>query len=545
VWSADWPIDVSMDGRYVAHLEVPGGTALFLHDLSTGADRAVTSPQIEVEGTITTAKISRNGTRIAYDWCTRLLCELRVADIQPSGISKPRKFFENEDVRFPYPLDWSPDGKSVAVLLVKQDNSSQIGFVSVRDGSLRGLTSLSWRGTTDAFFSPDGRWLAFDRVAGPDSDQRDVFIMAVDASREVPAVVHRSNDEVVGWSPDGALLFTSDRNGGSIDLWSIGFREGRVQGSAEFIQSAIGSPLRVTNSGALYTTSEGGDREIEIASMDLATGKQLAAPVRPIDSFIGTNTQPTWSPDGSLLAYQSRRMGALPLIAIRSEKTGDVRDVHPATLTWFTGLSWWPDAGSFAVLGRDDKGRQGIFRIDANTGAVTAVGNRRQVDYGGFSWSPDGRYMYFRNGAIWELNLESGTERMILRRANAAPSLSPDGHWLATGTEGKVVVVTPATGEVREILQLNPGEQTFGRMPWTPDGRGIIVRKVLAESGGKSELWLVSTVGEPPLKLDIDANRISIDLELHPNGKRLAFLTGERKTDVWVLENFLQPKAAK
>jgi hypothetical protein len=71
------------------------------------------------------------------------------------------------------------------------------------------------------------------------------------------------------------------------------------------------------------------------------------------------------------------------------------------------------------------------------------------------------------------------------------------------------------------------------------------VRKVLAESGGKSELWLVSTVGEPPLKLDIDANRISIDLELHPNGKRLAFLTGERKTDVWVLENFLQPKAAK
>jgi WD40 repeat protein len=241
------------------------------------------------------------------------------------------------------------------------------------------------------------------------------------------------------------------------------------------------------------------------------------------------------------------------LIGIRSEKTKEVREIHPTGLTWFRGLTWWPDASSFAVLGRDDKAREGIFRIDAITGAVTAIIYRLEEDnfngnYGGFSFSPDARYMYFgKNGEIWERDLTLGTQRMILDRPSAGgPSgLSPDGRWFATVRQRVVSLVAPATGEVREILRLNSGETIVRPMPWTPDGRGIIVRKALRETG-RSEIWLVSTVGKPPLKLDIDADRIPDGswgrMVLHPDGKRLAFLAGEETMDVWVLENFQSSK---
>ena len=70
------------------------------------------------------------------------------------------------------------------------------------------------------FFSPDGRDLAYDLPASDTSHQRDVFVLAVDASREIPVVVHSSNDVVMGWSPDGRqLLFASDRRSGAMGLW--------------------------------------------------------------------------------------------------------------------------------------------------------------------------------------------------------------------------------------------------------------------------------------------------------------------------------------
>jgi hypothetical protein len=60
------------------------------------------------------------------------------------------------------------------------------------------LKSIDWRLSSKLFFSPDGKYLAYDMPAAETSDQRDVFVLAVDGSREVSAVVHPSDDVVMG-----------------------------------------------------------------------------------------------------------------------------------------------------------------------------------------------------------------------------------------------------------------------------------------------------------------------------------------------------------
>jgi Tol biopolymer transport system component len=151
------------------------------------------------------------------------------------------------------PMDWSPDGRMIAVSLHRRDQSAQIGIVSVPDGFLRVLKSVSWRGPTRIFFSPNGREIGFDLPASETSDQRDIFVLAVDGRREVPAVVHPSQDVMMGLSPDGQnVLFTSDRRDGSMGLWALPMAEGMPRGGPALVKASIGTgwSLGVSNSRA-------------------------------------------------------------------------------------------------------------------------------------------------------------------------------------------------------------------------------------------------------------------------------------------------------
>jgi hypothetical protein len=72
------------------------------------------------------------------------------------------------------------------------------------------------------------------------------------------------------------------------------------------------------------------------------------------------------------------------------------------------------------------------------------------------------------------------------------------------------VIVPVEGGPAREIWQLEPGEWiNNAAMSWTPDGRPILVRRMLKRGATDSELWIVPVSGGAPRKLDIDANRIA------------------------------------
>jgi hypothetical protein len=189
---------VSRDGRYIPYSDWRRDGDLFVHDLVSGTSREVAGNrwgqglQFAEFGTF-----SPDGTQLAYGWFNAELYEIRVATLTP-GASGPRVVFSNPEMPRVFPVDWSPDGTVLAVQLQRSDKTAQIGVLNLRDGALHVLKSIDWRLSSKLFFSPDGKYLAYDMPAAETSDQRDVFVLAVDGSREVSAVVHPSDDVVMG-----------------------------------------------------------------------------------------------------------------------------------------------------------------------------------------------------------------------------------------------------------------------------------------------------------------------------------------------------------
>jgi len=561
---------ISSDGRLVFTDWETGDLAV--HNFVSGRDRRLTDSQGTWDDRskefAEEAAISRNGKQVAYSWYNiKGDNELRVTSLEGTSLPQSRLLFANEDLRWVAPFDWSPDGNWIAVQLERQDRTRQMGLISVRDGSLRVLKSAEWQGATKLFFSPDGKYLAFDAPVGESrNDQRDVFLLAVDGSREVPAVVGPSNDTMMGWSPDGKyLLFASDR-GASVGLWAAPIAEGRPQGTPELMKPEISRfSLGVSASGSLYTHVILSGRDIQVATVDFETGKLVSQPVNPAKSYMGFNQVPAWSPDGKYLAYLSyrNRIGGNRVIVIWSAETGQVREIQPR-LNYFGYPLWAPDGRSWISDGRDLKNRSGVYRIDAQTGESTPIvmsEDGHTLDH--TQWSPDGTRIYYRRNlatdgfSFVERDLASGNEREIIRRENPSNlfilNLSPDGRFIATtyndrSTRSHVLLLIPVFGgEPRELFRVTQPQSLMGTASWMPDGRAVVVDKVFNDSVTEREFWLVPTAGGQPRKIDVGPTTgLGPVVRVHPDGRQIAYVVGDwTKQEVWVLENFLPALNAK
>ena len=273
---------ISADGRYLSLSDWSTGD-LTLHDFTTGRDRRLTNKGTwQQSGDYTDyTTTSRDGRQVAYAWYndTKQRYELRVVSTDPGAAATPRVLFENADVEYLAPFDWSPDGRWIATWLGRKDDTVQIALVATRDGALTVLKSPGWRPLSERMaFSPDSTLLAYDLLPDDVTRVSDVFVISVDGSREIQAVRHPSSDSVVGWSPDGTLLFKSDR-AGTNGLWGQPFTSGRPTGEPLLLSTTLGASaasLGVTKAGALVFAQQTSARKVHTAEVDFATGHLLA-----------------------------------------------------------------------------------------------------------------------------------------------------------------------------------------------------------------------------------------------------------------------------
>lgn len=350
-------------------------------------------------------------------------------------------------------------------------------------------------------------------------------------------------------------------------LWIHGIEDQSPRGTPALVMETINSAfsLGVTSSGALYLGKIAGDQDISVVPIDLVSGKQTGPQTRPVQHFIGTNLEPSYSPDGKALAYVSWRnnnpiFGEPRLLVVRSLDTGETRELR-LNLPYIDQVSWAPDGRALVTGGNDLKGRPGIFRIDARSGDVTPIvhlpfGFGRAFP----QWSPSGKHIYYRiplkddalNGdvAFIERDLETGAERELARGNLGSGSLSPDGRWIAAqhtdlSRQSTAIALIPiAGGETREVFRTTAPESLvvlYSGLPWTPDSRGLLVRR--RRASGNMELWHVPIADAPPRKLDVDVSQWATGnrgfISLSPDGQRIAFLSGQQVSEAWVLENFL------
>jgi Tol biopolymer transport system component len=560
---------VSADGRFITYVDWNNGS-LMLRDLSSGMDRVLTPPgPPNYTQYASWSVMSADAKQVVYGWQKTGGGggQLRLASLQGSGFLEPREVYRTGDQGIGIgSLDFSADGKWIVAVVHLRDGADQtayqIALIAAANGSSKILSSGRTLGCDrvrcsvyphNIFFSPDSRYIAYDLPADPTTQQRDVFVLAINGTGGGSAIAHDAKS-LMGWSPDGARLLYSSERFGSVGLMALPFADGRAQGKPELVKSDIGSnvPLGVTASGALYVAKTYSSRDIAIAPIDLESGKLLGPPVDFSRGFMEGARVPIWSPDGKYLAYPVACNNGC--IAIRSVATGQARRLA-ATLIETGYVSWSPDGRRLVTTGKDVMGRTGVFQIDAQSGEATPL-ILNAANINGAQWSPDGKKLYFtRNGDdLVEWDVASRLERSIYKGTILVfGQLSPDGKYVVVArpdpsAKTASLLLVSIGGESRELLPLSQSQE-FGdgaSFTWTPDSSAVIFDK---KTGTRRELWRVPITGGQPQKLDIDPelwikgslpNKGQLGFRLSPDGHSIAFqMGGTAVPEVWALENFL------
>ena len=202
--------------------------------------------------------------------------------------------------------------------------------------------------------------------------------------------------------------------------------------------------------------------------------------------------------------------------------------------------------------------------VDAATGEITQI---VRADPDGIVrnavWSPDGKMIYYERrlptgaGGVVARDLSGGDERVVQSGNVGTLALSPDGTLLAFTTDSfaghlthVLRVVPTAGGEAREIFRSKESEPFHSATPlaWMPDGRHLIIGtgpfSGAPGSGDALELWRIPVEGGKAVSLGPAMSQLT-HLRVHPDGKRVVFEAGERRAEVWALDNILPELQAK
>jgi Tol biopolymer transport system component len=574
---------ISPDGRYLSFWDWRTGD-LAVRDLQTGQDRRLTSEGTEGKEGATVSQWagwgsawSSDSKQIAYAWyifdSDAQRVELRVVGLDGA---KPRVLARCDGAKEIGSFAWSPDGKHIAASVYPQSGSLRMELFSTADGSTRTLTDLKHEITpTTTRFSPDSRYIAYDRLPHEMSPERDIFLMSIDTGQETPLVQHPADDYLLGWSRDGKwIVFASDRTG-ALGLWVVGMSGAKTEGEPRLVKPGIDRilPIGLTREGALYYGVVRATEDVYIADLDPTTGKVTGPPRKAIEQFEGGNFSPSYSPDGKYLAYVSRR-GNSPYptnvgnaLCIRSLDTGQervfYREIWRLGLGYIAGVDWSSDNRFITFGGSEGISITGVYRIDLKTSEITRIirFGADEMILGGVP-SFDGRFSFDalgnrENGSsqIVVRNLETGELRELYRfprlERGIKLALSPDGRWLSFINAGWDAVrslrIMPASGgDAREVWSFGETKQGTpgGNHTWTPDERYIVFGAPDPSDLRVWDLWRVPVEGGRPEKMGLQRRWGILDLTVRPDGRQLAFAGrggSSMDSELWVLENFLPP----
>jgi Tol biopolymer transport system component len=551
-----WPGDESGLQASLA----PDGRSVVTHairDISTGRVTKILPDFDPARGSFEEWPIlSPDATQVAYTVCCQDgIYEVRVSRAELGA--RPRVLLRNPEFAYYLLQAWSPDGQFLLSIIAMQGRAAQLAWISVSNGRVQTLKSLEWRNPTSARLSPDGRFIAYDVLATQGSAEREIRILSADASRESVVVTAAGDNASPVWTRDGSrLVFLSNRSGTS-GLWSIPVRDGRATGPAELVRPNLGGirPLGFSSAGAFLYVQELGNQNVFVQNLDPWTGRAEGSRNRLVDTYVGANTNPSWSPDGKVVAYISKRVRATDqtspaTLVLRSIETG--REFSIPTTFIFPGQPMWlADGQTIVQVARNNQNTTYIYTVDVNTGTVRQMINTGSSLPPGNAISPDGKTVYVRHpqrhDAIAAYDLVTGRQTDIPAPALEGPFLtlasSSDGRRLAypsTGPNGLHLNVADIDGsDSRDLFAAHPQKGYITGMAWTPDNQWI--HFVLSDSASvrehESQLWRVSANGGAPEYMGLSATTIGA-VALNRDGTQLVFGGGELRTsEYWALEN--------
>jgi TolB protein len=252
--------------------------------------------------------------------------------------------------------------------------------------------------------------------------------------------------------------------------------------------ATIGTP------GATDGEQAGAGQKLSIVDVDSGIETPFTAPVGASEFDVTL--------DGSMVAFSALDANGNAQVFVMDAEGSNARQLtHEEGGGHRRGLSWSPD-GSMIAYERDTSDNSQIFIVRLSNGESTKVTHEPQgaVDPGG--WAPDGGSIVFStfvpsidHYSALSLDLTTGQTRLIVPDGSV-PTLSPDGAWIAFNSyhhpESRLILANSDGSGRRIIVRLGTDD---GNQRWSPDSTQIAFIDSTGEDGFGTYVYDLATEG--------------------------------------------------
>jgi eukaryotic-like serine/threonine-protein kinase len=439
-------------------------------------------------------------------------------------------------------IDWSPDGKTLAVSASDSSLITSIMLISVDTGIKRILTTpnrnaLGSYGDNSPKYSSDGTKIAY--VKPLSFAVSELFVIPSSGGTDQRITYDSVGITSVDWIPGtNEIAFASNRSG-STTIWRISSQGGSIDpvtGAGENV-----SDIDVSASGNMLAYS----RQLENVNIwEIGLNTPGSTQILPKEIITSSEIQmePQYSPDGKYIAFTSNRSGSRQIW--RCNRDGS----NPVQLTSIGGspgtARWSPD-GNFIAFDAREKGNGDVYVVSVNGGSS------RQVTFTSWeenipSWSRDGKWIYFssnRTGKyqIWKMPAEGGEAVQVTKEGGLSGFESPDGKYLYFVREYDntgIMKMPVGGGDEQAVNEKILNHLSWGA--WALAEKGIYFIQEDSKRLGHIYFYDFKTNKEKPLMVTQKPVWLySGKLDVSPDGRSLIFVqVDQNNSDIILVQNF-------
>ena len=440
-------------------------------------------------------------------------------------------------------LDWSPDGKFLAVAQPGEAGSPALYQLEIATGEQTPFPQPEIQFPRDPAYAPDGRTLAYAGFQVLSS--ADIWLQDLAENGGplgAPRRLTEQNSFINGldWTADGGEIVYASNFEKSQRLWRADVEGGR-QPSVQVGGELGRSPSIAAESNRLVYGRRPYDSDIWSVPGPLTDKERRAAPLRIVSST-REDASVDFSPDGKRIVFVSSRTGNQELWTSAADGS-DLNRVTSLNGPFAGSPSWSPNRQFIAFDGNPGNSAQDLYLVRSDGGPVQRLTTADAHDIRP-AWSRDGEWIYFcsrRTGKwrIWKLPAAGGEPIQVADEDGFRVYESADGSlYYQSNIKGDGDIWRlPAGGGAREHVLA--GIET---MEWTAFDGGICYVKSPDDS--PVGLWFYdfstrqsSRFGELPEGAIVYG---SPGMSVSPDGKQivLSLLDSQPESDVMMLDGF-------